>query len=197
VSSTAGHRAYDSGMNHQDGLGAALRELRRDRRLSLHDISAATGISASFLSLVENGKSDITLGRLMKLAGFFDVHVSDLLPKGVGRDPIVIRASERRHIASPGEGIDIYLLGPDSERRMLPLLAEFGPGGRPAELLQHEGEEFIYVLEGRVILEVEGHERVLLEKGDGAYYRADRPHRVETIDGETASLFAVTSPPSL
>jgi transcriptional regulator with XRE-family HTH domain len=181
----------------QNGLGGAIRELRRDRRLSLQEVSAATGISASFLSLVENGKSDITLGRLIKLAGFFDVHVSDLLPPGVGRDPIVIRASERRHIASPEEGIDIYLLGPDSERRMLPLVAEFGPSGRPAELVQHEGEEYVYVLEGRICLEVEGHEPVVLEQGDGAYYRADRPHRLTTIDSESASVLAVASPPHL
>ena len=182
---------------NQNGFGISLRELRRDRRLSQQDVSAATGISASFLSLVENGKSDITLGRLMKLAGFFDVHVSDLLPPGVGRDPIVIRAAERRHIGSPEEGIDIYLLGPDSERRFLPLVAEFGPGGGAAEFLKHEGEEYIYVLEGRIRLEVEGHEPVVLEQGDGAYYGADRPHRIATIGRERASVLGVASPPHL
>jgi transcriptional regulator with XRE-family HTH domain len=184
-------------MESNKGHGAALRELRRDRRLSLQEVSAATGISASFLSLVENGKSDITLGRMLKLAAFFDVHVSDLLPPGVGRDPIVIRSVERRHIASPEEGIDIYLLGPDSERRMLPVLAEFAPGGRPAELVQHEGEEYIYVLKGKIRLEVEGHEPVVLKRGDGAYYRADRPHRLSTVDSQSASVFAVASPPHL
>jgi transcriptional regulator with XRE-family HTH domain len=184
-------------MAENSGFGVSLRDLRRERRLSLRDVSHATGISSSFLSLVENGKSDITLGRLMKLAAFFDVHVSDLLPAGVGRDPIVIRASERRHIGSPSEGIDLYLLGPDSERRFLPLLAEFGPGGGTAEFVQHEGEEYIYVLEGRIRLEVEGHQPVVLERGDGAYYRADRPHRFTTVDSERASLFGVVSPPHL
>ena len=122
---------YDVTIQDGNGFGGALRALRRERRLSLQEVSTATGISASFLSLIENGKSDITLGRLMKLAGFYDVHVSDLLPPGVGRDPIVMRAEERRHIYSPSEGIDVFLLGPDSERRMLPLLVEFEPGGHP------------------------------------------------------------------
>ncbi len=189
--------SYHMAMEHQDGLGASIRELRRERRLSLQEVSSATGISASFLSLVENGKSDITLGRLMKLAGFFDVHVSDLLPPGAGRDPIVVRAADRKHFASPGEGIDLYLLGPDSERRMLPLVAEFGPGAGSAEMFTHEGEEYMYVLRGRVCLEVEGHEPVVLEEGDGAYYRADRPHRLRTPEGETASVFSVASPPHL
>jgi transcriptional regulator with XRE-family HTH domain len=184
-------------MATERGFGSALKTLRRDRRLSLQDVSAGTGISASFLSLVENGKSDITIGRMMKLAQFYDVHVSDLLPPGTGRDPIVVRAAERRHIASPSEGIDVYLLGPDSERRMLPLVAEFAAGGRVAEWAKHEGEEYVYVLEGRILLEVEGHDPVELEKGDGAYYRADRPHRFTTLGDEPASIFGVVSPPHL
>jgi transcriptional regulator with XRE-family HTH domain len=179
------------------GFGAALRAQRRDRRLSLQEVSTATGISASFLSLVENDKSDITLGRLMKLASFYDVHVSDLLPPGVGRDPIVIRADDRRHIFSPSEGIDIHLLGPDSERRMLPLLAEFAPGARAAEMSEHEGEEYLFVVSGRVSFEIEGHEPVELEDGDGAYYRADRPHRVTALGPGRACVFFVASPPHL
>lgn len=184
-------------MESDNGFGGALKALRRERRLSLQEVSSATGISTSFLSLIENGKSDITLGRLIKLAGFFDVHVSDLLPPGVGRDPIVIRSSERRHIASPSEGLDISLLAPDSERRMLPLFAQFEPGGHPAEMSQHEGEEFIYVLSGRLHLEIEGHEPVLLEPGDTAFYRADRAHMLTALDDAPASVIAVASPPHL
>jgi transcriptional regulator with XRE-family HTH domain len=179
------------------GFGSALRALRRDRRLSLNDVSAATGISASFLSLVENDKSDITLGRLLKLATFYDVHVSDLLPPGTGRDPVVIRADEQRHIESPSEGIDLYLLGPDSERRMLPMVGVFAPGGRLAEWAEHEGEEYVYVLEGSIRLELEGHEPVVLEAGDGAYYRADRPHTFATVGDDGARVFGVVSPPHL
>jgi quercetin dioxygenase-like cupin family protein/DNA-binding Xre family transcriptional regulator len=179
------------------GIGAALRALRRERRLSLKDVSDATGISASFLSLVENDKSDLTLGRLIKLASFYDVHASDLLPKGTGRDPVVIRGEELQHLASPSEGIDIYLLGPDGERRMQPLVAEYAPGGRMADWAQHEGEEYIYVLEGSVCLELEGHEPVVLHMGDGAYYRADRRHTLATVGKEPARVFAVVSPPHL
>jgi transcriptional regulator with XRE-family HTH domain len=178
-------------------FGRALRDLRRERKLSLRDVSEATGISSSFLSLVENGKSDITIGRLMTLASFFDVHVSDLLPPGAGRDPIVIRAADRRYIESPSEGIDLYLLGPDSERRFLPILAEFKDGSHVVEFVQHEGEEYIYVLEGRVSLEVEGHEPVVLDRGDGAYYRADRPHRFASAGPERAVVLGVVSPPHL
>jgi transcriptional regulator with XRE-family HTH domain len=184
-------------MENGRGFGAALRAQRRDRRLSLQEVSTATGISASFLSLVENEKSDITLGRLMKLAAFYDVHVSDLLPEGTGRDPIVIRACERRHILSPSEGIDVHLLGPDSERRMLPLFVEFAPGGGAAEMVEHDGEEYVHVVSGTICLEMEGQESVTLERGDGAYYRADRPHRLAAVGDDPAAAFLVASPPQL
>ena len=55
------------------GLGSALRAARRRKSLSLSDVAAATGISPSFLSLVENGKSDITIGRLVRLVTFFAI----------------------------------------------------------------------------------------------------------------------------
>ena len=58
----------------------------------------------------------------------------------------------------------------------LPLIAAFRAGGRLAEWAQHEGEEYVYVLEGEILLELDGHEPVVLAAGDGAYYRADRRH---------------------
>ena len=87
---------------NQEELGGALRALRRERKLSLGDVSSATGISASFLSLVENGKSDITVGRLMRLAGFYDdrpAERTNSLPVDLGHrvgdiDDLVRRARE-------------------------------------------------------------------------------------------------------
>jgi transcriptional regulator with XRE-family HTH domain len=57
-------------MSQQAFVGAQLRALRGARRLSLGDVAKGTGISASFLSLVENGRSDITIGRLTRLVDY-------------------------------------------------------------------------------------------------------------------------------
>src|SRR3954453_9815199 len=70
-------------MNKID-LGTRLRALRTERGLSLSQLEAATKISSSFLSLVESGKSDITISRLVRLADFFDVELSD---HALGRRP--------------------------------------------------------------------------------------------------------------
>ena len=59
--------------SQQEFLGAQLRALRGARRVSLGDVARETGISASFLSLVENGRSDITIGRLTRLVDYYGI----------------------------------------------------------------------------------------------------------------------------
>src|ERR1700722_5235199 len=103
--------AEDRLSNTSAGLAEGLRELRRSRGLSLADVAEATQISPSFLSLVEKGKSDITIGRLVRLVEFYGVALSDLVPThATPCVPEVLRQDERRVVHSPAEGIDIFLL---------------------------------------------------------------------------------------
>ena len=62
-------------------LGGALRALRLQRRASLVEVASATGISKSFLSLVENDRSDITIGRLLRLVNYYGADMADLFPQ--------------------------------------------------------------------------------------------------------------------
>jgi transcriptional regulator with XRE-family HTH domain len=103
-------------------VGRKLRELRLSRGRSLAEVAEATELSPSFLSLVETGKSDISIGRLVRLVQFYGVGLADLLPTA-GDSPEVVRSGERRHVISESEGIDQYLLAPDANRTMMPLLA--------------------------------------------------------------------------
>lgn len=184
--------------NAHPGLGAALRRLRRARRLSLSQVAEATLISASFLSLVENGKSDITIGRLVRLVDFYGVSIVDLLPSADPADSEIVRASEGRKLRSPAEGIDIYLLTPDTRRSMMPMLLVFEPGAALAEHGRHEGEEFVQVLEGRLELDIAGSEPRLLAQGDSAYYPADRPHLFRNADArKPLRVLCVDTPPNL
>jgi transcriptional regulator with XRE-family HTH domain len=73
-------------------VGAALRQVRKARGLSLHDVAEGTGISASFLSLVEKDRSDISIGRLVRLIDFYGISITDLLPFAAQSDyPEVMR----------------------------------------------------------------------------------------------------------
>ncbi|HKI92827.1 MAG TPA: cupin domain-containing protein, partial [Gaiellaceae bacterium] len=158
-------------------LGARLREVRKARRLSLATVAEATGISASFLSLVENEGSDITIGRLVRLIEFYAISITDLVPgRTAAGYPEIVTPAERQYVHSPAEGIDVYLLTADTRHRMMPHEVAFKPGAKLAEHGRHPGEEWVLVLEGELLLELEGAQPHLLRTGDTAYYPGERPH---------------------
>ena len=185
-------------MSQQEFVGAQLRSLRAARRLSLGDVARETGISASFLSLVENGRSDITIGRLTRLVDYYGITITDLLPSPTTRDPDVVRADETRQLHSPEEGTTIYLLSSGTDRTMLPMLVELAPGASLAESGHHAGEEFIHVLSGRLLLEIDASEPHELAAGDSAYYKSDRPHMFRNASAEEPlRLICIDSPPPI
>ncbi len=177
-------------------LGTALKEARLARGDSLAQVAAATGISKSLLSLIENNKSDITLQRLVLLAEHYGTHVADLLPAKAQPDPVVTRRKERRLLHSDNEGMDLHVLVPDTNRKMMPIIAVFAPGGGSAEFWSHEGEELVVVLDGRILLEIEGSAPVVLDKGDSAYYESTRRHRWSNIGDDIARVVSVATPPT-
>jgi quercetin dioxygenase-like cupin family protein/DNA-binding Xre family transcriptional regulator len=177
-------------------VGERLRALRQERGLSLAELADATGISTSFLSLVETGRSDITLGRLMRLVKFFDTSVEELIPDAPPLDASLVRAGERRRVYSPNEGMDVYLLSPDTERAMMPLIVHFEPDAGLAEHASHEGDEFLHVIEGALQVTVDD-QAVTVEAGDSFYFAADHPHLLRNVFDGTTRIFAVVSPPSL
>ena len=179
-------------------LGSTLRAARLARGFSLGQVAAATDISRSFLSLVENGKSDITIGRLTRLIDHYGISVADLIQSAPPADAEIIRPLERRQLHSEAEGIDFLLLTPDTERTMMPMLVEFEPGAGLAEHGRHGGEEFIIVLSGELELELEGSAPRRLRAGDAAYYSAERPHRFRNASSRRRlRILCVDSPPNL
>lgn len=155
-------------------VGRQLRKLRTERALSLTEVADATGISNSFLSLVEIGKSDITFGRLVRLLAFYGVTFDEILEEPL-TDVVVLPASEVGHVISSGEGIDVLLLAHRRHAPMMPLLAVYEPGGGTSEALPAPSNEFAFVLEGSVEITLEGREPIRLSPGDSAYIASDRP----------------------
>jgi quercetin dioxygenase-like cupin family protein len=183
----------------RETLGRSLGAIREARQLSLAEVAEATGISTSFLSLVEKDRSDITIRRLVRLIEFYGISITDLLPgKAVKGYPEVIRSEDQTPLHSPAEGIDISLLTVDTRHRMMPMLLEFEPGSHLAEFGRHEGEEWVHVLEGRLRLELRDAEPRILEAGDSAYYPAERPHLFSNDDDRRRlRIICVDTPPTM
>ena len=83
-------------MKAQPILGRRLKALRVSRGLSLKEVGAETGLSSSFLSMVETGRNELTVGRLVKLADFYEVSLGDILPERDPEQPVVLRRGERQ-----------------------------------------------------------------------------------------------------
>ena len=197
VDVAAGEPSADNGVSSTGDLGSRLRQLRRSRGVSLADVAEGTGISTSFLSMVEKGKSDITISRLMRLVHWFEVSVSDLVQEPNPSPVQIVRADRRRSLRLADEKISIQMLTSDGHHAMMPVINVYDEGGGMVDPTRHDGEEFVHVIEGRVELTVGSGEPIVLEAGDSAYYRSDAPHSFRNAGTGVARFFGVTTPPNL
>lgn len=188
-------RAEGAAPAGQVELGPRLRMIRERKGLSLADVARDTGISKSFLSLVETGSSDISFGRLHRLINYYAIHINDVMAAAPAEHDGLIRSGFEPHLRSPGEGIDVYLLAPDTEHRMLPLLSIFRPLAETTDREGHDGDEFIHVLEGTIEVHFTESDSVLLARGDSLYYAGRAVTGLRNPGNREARLFAVVSPP--
>lgn len=177
-------------------VGWKLRKLRQVRGLKLQDIAKGTGLSASFLSMVETGKSDITLAKLQRIVQFYGITIGSLLD-GTSADRVITRANERELLDSPAEGVKTKLMVPDLNRRIEAVLMTFEPGADYEGSLSHEGEEVIFIVQGRLELILDETERYVLNEGDTASYSSTRTHRFRNIHSNVSILYGVVTPPTL
>jgi transcriptional regulator with XRE-family HTH domain len=185
-------------MNRLD-LGTRLRALRAERGLSLSQLESATKISSSFLSLVESGKSDITISRLVRLADFFDVELSDLVEGSrTERRPLeVIRDGEGSVLASSAEGLTSRFLG-HQRWQLSPRVTDYEAGAaleiaggeQAAREILHHRELFIFVIAGTFEITVAGGEPVTVGRGDAVLVR-DGADRVANIGRRPGRILVV------
>lgn len=176
----------------ENTLGTTLREARKARGLSLADVAEATGVSRSLLSLIETGRSDITIGRLSRLARLYELRLADLIPEAKNPDPIVVRSDDRPSIHYQTEGIDIEVLAPEGPRTMQALLATFAPRAAMQDFVLQENEEFVLVLSGRIRTEFADGSEIVLEEGDSAYYQSrEGGHRHTNLADEQSQMVIV------
>src|SRR6201991_1829186 len=185
-------------MNKID-LGTRLRALRTERGLSLSQLEAATNISSSFLSLVESGKSDITISRLVRLADYFDVELSDLVEGSrTERSPMeVIRDGEGSVLASSSEGLTTRFLG-HQRWQLSPRVTDYEAGGtleiaggeQAAREILHHRELFIFVIAGTFEITVAGGDPVTVARGDAVLAR-DGADRVANVGRRPGRILVV------
>lgn len=176
----------------QPTLGRRLKALRVSRGLSLKDVAAETGLSSSFLSLVETGRNEMTVGRLVTMADFYEVGLGDLVPeRGMGQ-PVVLRRDDRRTFDSPDRLVATEPLAAWHHGEMTSAFRRFDVGGELCEAAPQAGPEFVLVLRGEVAIEFADDTSVVLREGDSVCFEASRRHRHVNIGDEEAHVVTFT-----
>lgn len=156
-------------------LGRTVRELRTARGLRLSDLAHASGLSVSFLSQVEQGQSDIAVGRLMRIAHALEVRLTDLveLPEAPARP--LVRAGERPILPTPTEGLTIELLADSLGNDRVHAISHLSTGcSIEARGDRPPGQEyFLCMLEGRTVLVFASGDPMTLEAGDSVSFLSE------------------------
>lgn len=161
----------------QPELGLRLHAVRRAHGLTLAQVAERSGLSKSFVSMLENGRTNVSASRLQRLAAVFGLKTTDFLPDEASRALVqVVRAGEGARMPGFADGIEAFVLGGERPRRLQPVLLTVPPGSAQRNPTGHAGEEFLYVLAGCVQLSVDGGAPVALEAGDSAYYPSALAH---------------------
>lgn len=182
-------------------LGNKLRQLRLKKKIALVDLGKHTGLSASMISQLENGKLVPTLPTLARIAMVFDVGLDYFFTdKRRKRLFSVVRKDERMQFPersdSPTPGYFFECLAFSAQDKSLQAyLAEF-PLRSPNEATEHmhEGAEFFHVIEGAVAIRYQD-EEYMMESGDSVYFDSSAPHSYRGVGTQTAKAIVITTPP--
>jgi transcriptional regulator with XRE-family HTH domain len=180
-------------------IGPQIRQLRQDQRMTLQDLSEATELSKPLLSQIENEQVIPPLATLLRIAKALNVQLQTFFAGDDNSQKcLVVRAGNANRLnrrpkqgGSPQPYLYHSLAYGKKHKQMEPFLIEFDPSmtSKP-QLVQHVGEEFLYVLEGRIELN-HGGEQYQLEPGDSVYWDSNEPHSLKALGDQVARGIAV------
>jgi transcriptional regulator with XRE-family HTH domain len=177
-------------------IGSKVRDLRRQRNMTMGDLGHATGLTPSALSQIERGRVDPAIRTLRAIADTLRVPVFYFFLEEPSPS-IVVRKNQRAHFTFADCNVVNELLTPDLQRKLEVMTATLGPGASTADIpMPHAGDECLLVLQGQASLEVGG-SQYLLETEDSIYIDAGVPHRITNPSNtETLRYVAAITPPA-
>ena len=176
-------------------IGARIRSIREEKGLSLDELSKMTGFAVNLLQDIEQNQVKPQLGTIIKLSKALDSAFGRLV-SGIGdRLYSVTRKNEQKIVSrstSEKGQKQVYVyrsLAPEVQGRHMEALIVQLEENPDQEMSVHDGEEFIYVLNGVVQLQI-GNDQFDLEPGDSVYYLSTTPHLIAAKTGQ-ATILAV------
>ena len=171
-------------------VGARIRELRQERRLSLRAMAERSGLSLNAISRIERGESSPTVASLFLIANALKVHIADLFTVAPESATIIVRRNQR--LRSHGAGLMMESLGIGLPGQILePFLMTIEAGAEIIDIpCSHPGEEFVHCIEGEIEYQVDD-VWYRLETGDSLLFQARQPHCYRNTGLQTARVLLI------
>ena len=180
-------------------IGSKIQQIREFQKISREDLSGRCGLDVEQIRKIEEEKVVPSLAPLIKIARALGVRLGTFLDDIEHMGPAVVRSNELekavRFESQPKENLEhlnfFSLAFNKVGRNMEPFIIDIKPSNQNSYMLSsHEGEEFIYVLDGSVEINY-GKEIYLLEKGDSIYLDSIVSHNVHSANNQSARILAV------
>lgn len=174
-------------------LGKRVIKYREQLGLSQEELAVNAGWELEYLRDVEEGNIYPPVGMLMKLSRALGQRLGTFMDDQFQPDPIIVRSQDRVEETSSSRGAEghyhYFPLGKGkTDRHMEPLFIRIGEDDEQ-KMSSHEGEEFMIVVSGKIVVRY-GKQETVLEAGDSVYYNSVVPHYIGAIDGP-AEIYAV------
>lgn len=170
----------------QPRIGALIRARRRQLHMTLQALGEAAGLSVGFLSQVERDQATPSLGALAGISRGLGVDIDYFIATPSIGDGVT-RAASRPTFSLPGSSVSYQRLHAEFAGRGLSSFVMIVPPGHRSELVHHEGDELLYVLEGEIVQTVDGAE-IRLGPGDSLHFRGSSDHSWANDSGSAARL---------
>ena len=171
-----------------------LASLREDQGLTLRQLAIQCNLSESYLSRVENHKSAISIANLARVAVGLNAPVSVFFKENVSARLIsVCRSGRGKLVRLSSKGPQVLMLAADKGSKLMePIIVDLATAPVDPVPRSHQGDEFIYVLEGKCTL-VYGKDEMKLQKGDSVYYDPRIPHCTKPDPKEGCKVLSVVA----
>jgi transcriptional regulator with XRE-family HTH domain len=177
-------------------IGQKIKERRQELKMSLRDLGEKTGLSASFLSQMENDLTEPSISSLQKIAGVLNVPMFTFLNGGEHPERVV-RSNARKRLSFPNPHLQYELLTDDLSHQMAGFIIRLKSGeNHTTQQLYKATEEIMYVLEGEMEICV-SENTYRLEPGDSIYYEGASLLRFSAMGKEDLVALCVITPPAL
>ncbi|MDP3623460.1 MAG: XRE family transcriptional regulator [Methanobacteriaceae archaeon] len=191
-------------MSDKNLIGAKIRQLRENREMSQQQLANASENSVELLEHIENGDVVPSLTPLIKIAKALDVRIGTFMDDVQQRGPVIVEQGQTEKVIyfsgqkdqTKESAMEFYSLASGKcDRHMEPFLIDVDiHDDAEFKLESHEGEEFIYVIEGEIEI-VYGSEKYTVSKGDTIYYDSVVPHHLHAYGEKPAKILAVIYAP--